>query len=914
MTLPSRTTPAESPIAVTMAWAQAGEVEADVGVRREAILDRVFSDSAPRLVLMQGPAGHGKTTLMQQVRATFEVDGGVTGWLSLDEGDNDLGRLFRHLQKLLEGLETQSAARQRTRTAAPKAAGRAPRSDWMVERLASIDGEVALFFDEFQLLHSRSILSFFRDLLERLPENTRLFIASRTVPELGLARLVVSDQALILRAQDLRFSPDEARAFFAAARDLSLSRDELEAIYGRSEGWPAAMQLYRLSLASPNVRQSLKDIGSFRPRELTDYLADNVLGLQSPDVQSFLRRTAQLRRLCGPLCDAVLERDDSQQMLLSLERGGLFLRSLDSDNIWFKYHTLFSSFLAEQQRGMDPDVVRCIDRRAARWYAENGYHEEAMHHAVAAREYALAAEVLDTWATRLIMDGNLMTVERWYDRLSLDDIAAYPDLLVKVAYALAFLRRRQKLGPVQRLLERFAGGDDAELAAKMSVVRSMLLIIQDDILGARNVIATVDLFTGSDDPFRGFELGAGANLEGYLGIAAGDAEHAHQHLSLARAHSENAGAPFSWGYSVSTAGVNLLMQGMLQEGLEKFRQCMAEPRITLDESVASAVLVACYVHALYESDALDEAQHYFEQFREVIHNAALLDYMALAYIAQARILDARGRSAQAQECLDEVESVGYASNWPRLLRVINWERVRRAIVRGEVDRAHSIASRINAEPPARPDGWLPFCEDSEGDAIGRIRLDIAGGRGDGALARIAEALPAAVAQGRLRRQIKLHTLEAMARQARGEAEPALQAMRRALALAAPGGFLRTFSEEGPEALALVREVQVGTASDPAPEEASCSFAQRVLALAGDSEPRPVGQPLEGAQYQPLEPLTEREKQILVLVAGGASNRKTADAIFVSENTVKFHLKNVYSKLGVSSRAQAINAAHQMGLI
>lgn len=883
-------------------------------VLRTDILQRVFGEPRPRVVLLQGPAGHGKTTLMQQIRARMDERDAATGWVSLEEGDNDTSRLFGHLQMLLQSVEAQSASSGAAPSAPKVKAGRAPRSDWMVDRLDRLEGEVALFFDEFQTLHNRSILDFFRTLLERLPERVTVVIGSRTIPEIGLARLVVNHHALVLRAQDLRFSLQEATAFFASTEGLALSRQELEQIHGRSEGWPAALQLYRLSLGSPSVRQSLTDIASFRPRELADYLADNVLGLQSEDVQGFLRDTAPLRRLCGPLCDAVLERDDAQRMLLHLERAGMFLRSLDSENYWFKYHTLFSGFLAEQQREQAPERVQAVHRHAARWFADNAHYDDAMHHAIAGRDFAHAAEVLDHWATRLVMDGDLMTVERWYDRLPLDEIEARPDLVVKVAYSLAFLRRRQKLGQVQAMLERQAASKDPELAARPSVVRSMILIIQDDVSGARDVIETVDLHAGDATGFRAFELGAGANLVGYLGIAAGECERAHEYLSLARAHSDRAGAAFSWGYSVSTAGVNLMVQGLLQEALEKFRQCIAEPRITLDESVASAVLVACHVQALYETNALDEARAQFEQFHDVIRNAALLDYMALAYIAQARIHDAQGEPALAQERLDEAESVAHASNWPRLLRLINWERVRRALVRRELDRAQSIASRISAAPLSRPEGWLPFCEDAEGDIIGQIRLDIAEGSAERALARIGEAMTAAIAQGRVRRQIKLLILEALAHRALGAEKLSRRAMQKAVARAAPGGFLRTFVDEGADALALVRDVHAAVSDAGAGSgfEQVRDFTQRVLAISGVE--CGASSVLEGAHFQPLEPLTDREQQILTLVAQGASNRRISDAIFVSENTVKFHLKNIYSKLAVGSRAQAINAAHQMGLI
>lgn len=908
------------------ASARPGGILPTGAVVRSDLLARVFTDPVPRVVLLQAPAGHGKTTFMQQARTHWQAQGAAIGWVSLDEGDNDTSRLFGHLQSLLKRLEAQSTSTQTTSGAIPKVqAGRAPRSDWVVDRLEQLDCRVVVFLDEFQVLTNRSILDFFRTLLERLPDNAIFVIGSRTVPEIGMARLTVNGHAVVLRAQDLRFSLSEAEVFFAGVEGLDLSRKELESIHERSEGWPAALQLYRLSLASPSVRESLTNIATFRPRDLADYLADNVLDLQDAEVQQFLRETALLKRVCAPLCDAVTGRKDSQSMLQFLERAGLFLRSLDADDYWFKYHTLFSGFLARQLSEQNPERTSHIHARAAQWFAEQADYDPAIYHALAGGDVGLAAEILDHWASRLIMDGNLMTVERWYDSLPIGEIEKRPDLVVKVAYALAFLRRRQKLEPIQAILERFAGSGDADLVARSSVVRSMILIIQDDIAGASEVVRTVDVRDDTATGFRAFELGAGANLEGFLAIAAGEPEAAHEYLSLGRAHSERAGAAFSWGYAVSTAGANLLIQGYLQEALEKFRLGMTDPGISLDESVTSAVLVACYVHALYEVDALDEARAQFEQYQSVIRNAALLDYMALSYIALARIHDAQGEAALAQERLDELESIAYSSNWPRLVRNINWERVRRALAQGELDRAKSIASRIDTDPVGGRSLWVPFSEAAEGDLVGCVRLDIADGRCDRALDRLHRALTDAADRRRVRRQIKLRILEALAYRAQGEDNTARRAMQKALSLAAPGGFIRTFIEEGDAAVQLLRDMsEVSSGLNViAPAAERCDHAtpgaermhnlmHRILRGAGIE--RAQSAPLEGESFQPLEALTEREQQILTLLANGASNRAMAEAIFVSENTIKFHLKNIYSKLAVSSRAQAINAAHQMGLV
>ena len=889
-------------------------------VLRTELLGRM--DRSSGVVLLQAPAGHGKTTLMQQMRLALMQEGVATDWITLDESDNDASRLLARLQAVLGRLEGQAPLAADTPGETPSVtAGQALRSDWFIHRVARLGAHVAVFLDEFQVIHNRSILGFFRGLLERLPVNATIVIGSRTVPDIGMARLSVNGLATVLRAQDLRFSLSEAETFFSLLDGTDLTREELVSIYERSEGWPAALQLYRLSLGSQTVRKSLSDITAFRPRELADYLAENVIDLQPGPIQRFLRETALLKRVCAPVCMAVTGRKDAQKVLCQLERAGLFLRSLDSEEYWFKYHTLFSDFLARQLLELDPDRAFAVHREAARWFAAHQHYDAAMHHATTAGEVVLAAGILDEWAGRLIMDGDLTTVEHWFDSLPLTVVEERPSLVVKIAYALAFLRRRRKLEPVQAILERYSDSGDAELAARTAVVCSMILIIQDDIPGACKAVRTVDLHQDPRDSFHAFELGAGANLEGFLAIAAGNPERAHDYLALGRARSERADAAFSWGYAVSTLGVNLLLQGFLPEALEKLRQGMLDPRISLDESAASAVLVASYIYALYEADDFDAAVTHFEQYRGVIRNAALLDYMTLSYVALARIHDARGDAVKAQEYLDELEEVAYASSWPRMLRNINWERVRRALARGEIDRANSLASRIPEQGTLEVPRWIPFSEDTEGDCMGRLRLAIANRDYQQALMLVRRHVPEASRLRRVRREIKLRTLEALALKSTGDNPAAQRALARALQLAAPGGFIRIFLEEGPAVLGLLRELgetmrqsaaNARETTSPETGRAAYDHLHRVLKASGIEVASAAA--LEGERFEPLEPLTEREVQILALVADGASNRAIASKLFVSENTVKFHLKNIYSKLAVTGRAQAIHAAHQMGMI
>lgn len=878
---------------------------------RQAILDRIFGEEAIRVVLLQAPAGHGKSTLLQQAKSKLEDRDALTGWLTFDEADNDISRLFTHLQALLTEIESGAESRSRARQERGMPPSRG--TDWFINRLVALGRPVGLFLDEFQALTNKTTHAFFRNLLARLPDQVMVFIGSRTVPNLGLARLVVNNQALILRAEDLRFSPEEVKAFFAEADELDISQGEIDAIYGKTEGWPAALQLYRLSLVRPSVRESLANINSFQPRQLAEYLADNVLALQSPPMQDFLLRTSLLVRLNGALCDAVLEREDSQEILENLESAGLFLRSVDSRLRWFKYHTLFSSFLADQLKVQNPDAIPDIHHRAARWFRDQDLYEEAMHHAIAIRDYEFAADTLDTWATQLVMDGDLATVERWYDRLPLGEIDKRPHLAIKVAYALAFLRRRQKIGPVLHILERLAEQPDS--GANPDVVRSMVAVIEDDILAAFEIVDPVDVHDLDIQGFRAFELGAAANLKGYLAIVANDFERAREYLTLARAHGDRAKAGFSWGYSISVAGVNLMLQGLLGEALDMFRLGMSEPRVTLDESVASASLVSCYVQALYEADDLDAAENYFTQFQDVIANAAMHDFMALGYITMARIHDVQGRPVKTLEILDEAEAIGHASMWPRVIRAVSWERVRRALLAGELDRAQSIASRIPPRDTALPDDWIQFAEDAEGDAIGGIRLAIHEGHPQDALKRLAAELSAVQGTGRTRRQIKLLILEAIAHKRLGDTNIAHRSLRKALQLAAPGGFVRIFLDEGEDVVELLREDYQGltgaTRRDAATDRIH-GFLARLLEASGTDIRK--AETLVGTDFQPLEALSEREEEILRLLASGLSNKDIAGRVFVSENTVKFHLKNIYSKLGVNSRLQATGAAREMNLI
>lgn len=877
-------------------------------VSRDSLLELVFGDETIRAVLLHAPAGHGKTTVLQQAKSRLESRGSLTGWLSFDEADNDVNRLIAHMQALLTEFDRRAAGSADAPDPGEEVlSGRG--TEWFTNRLIALGRPIALFFDDFQTLTNKSIHIFFRHLLAQLPEPVMVFIASRTFPDLGLARLVVNNIALVLRAEDLRFTPEEVEFFFAQTRDLVLSPRELRAVTEKTAGWPAALHLYRLSLVRPSVRESLASIELPHLEQLAQYLADNVLSLQPSPVQDFLLRTSLLIRLSGPLCDGILERADSQKMLEHLVQAGLFVRNLDSRLEWFRYHPLFSSFLNAQLKAQDPGTVREIHGRAAHWFRGQGMFEEALHHGVAAGNPAFAAQMLDTWAARLVMDGHLTTVERWYDQLPLEEVVKRPPLVIKVAYALAFLRRREKLEPLLTVL----GGLDSTSApdADPAVVRSMIAILQDDVMGAREIVDRIDVFDMPKHSFHAFELAAAANLKGYAALVRNDFEDARENLTRARGLGSHAGAAFSWGYSVSVAGLSLLLQGQLGEALELFRSAASDPRIGLDESVSSAALICGYVQALYDCNELEAAERYFTRFKDVIAKAGMHEFMVMAFVTMARIHEWRGHPLKSQELLDEAETIGYASMWPRVVRAIRWERVRHALVRGELGRAHSIASRIPRPDTTLPNGWLQLTDDTGGESIGRIRLALHEGRAREALSWLGQELAAVHHSGRVRRHIKLLVLDAMAHQANGDQNMARRQLYKALHLAAPEGFVRIFLDEGEEIIGLLTDVYRAVTSRHDDRAGQIQEYLERLFEASTTDV-PAACPIRG-ETPSLSALSEREKEILRLLATGLSNREISRRLFVSENTVKFHLKRTYAKLHVVNRFQATHEARAMGL-
>lgn len=889
-------------------------------VERRRLLDQMAAGGRRRIILIQSPAGHGKTSLMLQAEAAARQRGAITGWLSIDETDNDLRRIQEQVQYLVASLGAQSALDRSTGARAkpqePDGGDAVSPTNWLATELHEIGAPVAIFIDDLHFVSNETTLLFIRQLLVDSPPNVQWYIASRTMPELGISRLIVSDEALILRAEDMRFSLDETRVFLAQATHFELSSEEQEAAYQATEGWPAALQLYRLALESPSVRATLRTRSTHQPKELADYLADNVMSRQPPDVQEFLLKTSLLQRMSAPLCDAVLDRNDSLSMLLALERAGLFVRRLESDDNSFTYHALFSRFLHDHLCASYPGEIADIHRRSADWHLERGLYEEAIHHFCEAREYARAADTFDVWTDRLIPEGQMVTVERWSDQMPLSELQKRPGLAAKIVWALTFLSRHRKREPLLQILR--ATGSGEKLTADVTIASCMVRLLEDDLAGAAEMVAGISTSEPEASDYRQFELSAVSNARGYAAMAAGDFDAALALLAHGRELSDRADAAFTWAYSIGKTAITLVAQGRLQEALVRLRTALADPRVFLAESISRACLASGYIMALYEADELGAALTHFQQVHEALAKAFIHDYLAITYVAVAHIHDAQGRLEEALQVLDRAEELAYNGHWPRVTNIIKWARVHRELLAGRVDEAQIISGRIAAGDSAPDPAWVRFSEETIGEDIGRIRLDIHLERADAALEMIAPLLADAESRGRVHRQIKLCVLGALAESRLGHEAAAHQYLERALRLAAPGGYVRTFLEEGePMTRLLLAHARLGHEAGGAAACGCDRIAHGLLdrLVQSTSTTSDAAAPAGGGKTPDpasLAQFTKRERAVLSMLVNYVHNEQMAASLHITKDTLKYHLKNVYGKLNVRTRLEAIRVARDMG--
>lgn len=880
-------------------------------VARHHICDQIFSAGGARLVLISAPAGFGKTTVMRQVRQRCESAALASAWLNLDPADNDVPRFFAGLSAALEplmpGISSDTGA-------APFEAGGGQFAGRLLERIAKHNEPFILFLDDFEVVQTAGLLTVVRHVIQALPVGAQLVIGSRNVPDLGLGRLRANGWLLEIEPAQLRFTEQEVADFLRTSRQLQLRDDEVKRLYTRTEGWAAALWLASLALSERTEEsahratrdEQVKDfIARFSGSDtaIADYLAQDVLARLPDDLRLFLLRTSILNPLSAPLCDAVCGRRDSQEQLERLERSQLFLARLDNERRSYRYHGLFAQFLRSQLQRTLPDEVPRLHQAAAAWYEAQGRPVPAIEHALAAGDLDHALPLLAGNAVRLLSDARMMLLSRWLGGIAPEDLKQFPMLAVVHAWAVNFTRGPRDAMSLIRHLDDQVLLDDESLA-HFHALKTVLLLRMDRIEDAYAYG-----FEHLQDVRKksGFASSVLATALGTLSIIRGKYAEAQEFLAEARRIEAPMGGSFSVVLSESIEGGFDLLRGHLRQAMARLRSTV-EPRLNEPQaySKGNALGGVLLAEALYEADECEEASRLLTGYLPSIIQGGLPDQMITAHILMARLRHQRGEYDQALQSILDLEHLGYRLELPRLVASAKLERARLALVNGNPDAArHELDSAADAELWARVTRLFMVGNDVDTFEIAMFRWKIRAG----AAAEVVGPLSArvAVAEGaqRLRRVLKLRILLAAALYLSNERREALAMFGRALKQGAAEGFVRSFTDEGEILAKLMQEWMCS------PESAHVAPDYIAKLLKSFGHGAQVG---GGASETLAEPLSRKEIVVLRLLAEGFSNRALAQKLFVSETTVRSHLRNINVKLGVHSRTQAVAAGRRLALI
>lgn len=856
-------------------------------------LNKLLNSSRP-LIVIAAPAGFGKTTAISQWIVSNQD---CVTWLSLDEEDNDPARFWTYfiaaLQKMSPDLG-QDALRLLQSSQLPPITSIITR---LINDIASYPEDFVIVLDDYHVIKTSIIHDSMIFLLDHLPQQLRIVLCTRADPPLPLARLRVRDQLTELRADDLRFTVDEAAVFLNEVMRLRLTIDDIAMLEFRTEGWVAGLQLAALSMQNrSDVARFIQEFSGSH-RHVLAYLAEEVLAGCPEETLTFLLRTSILDQLCGPLCDAVNGSNGGEKTLRELERVNLFLVPLDDEGQWFRYHHLFADLLQHRLKQLYPDQMANLHVNASKWYEQAGLTGAAVQHAFSAQDFDRAARLVEGLAPAMIQRSEFTRLLVWLESLP-TEIRARPLLTLYHVWVLYIKGQIDEaatlLAGVEAMLEKDRAKQTPELQGLVVAVRARLLRESGDLAATISLSRQALDYLPNEDALLRPRIALNLAIAHYLG---GDLAPASQLLTEIIATNQTAQliAPLPAIYLKAQI---LRVQGRLQDALQL---CQEElDRVTRhgwQDFPAVGYLYVTIGDLLRERNDLDSAGDFLERGIKLgqegdQHYVLIIGHIWLAWLHQTRG-NLRGSDENIRAALMLIQQHKVTRFWPLPSAVCYQARLWMAQGNLEAANQWAVESGLGREDPVP--AFL-----FEVDYSTRARLLIAQGNLDAAETLLFHLNKEAVATERNGSLIEILILQAITFAAQRRNEEALSAIADALGLASGEEYVRIFLDEGPPIAELLRQAVA--------QDLHASYALRLLNALGEKSP-------ETAAPQPfIEPLSERELEVLHLLAEGLSNDAIARKLFLSTGTVKVHLKHIYGKLSVNSRTQAIASARDLKLL
>ncbi len=892
-------------------------------VKRDRLVKYLDGGTKKKLTLISAPAGFGKTTLLAEWLERTELS---HTWLSLDQRDNDPIGFWTYFVGALRKIQPQLGE-------AATAILRSPETDFeffltsLLNEISTLETRILLVLDDYHAIAAKQIHQAIAFLLNHLPPFVHLVIASRSDPPLPLARLRARGDLSELRASELRFTAGEAELFAREVMKLNLSEEQVESLQTKVEGWIAGLQMASLSLKQCSNTSTWIDSLQGNQRYIWDYLTEEVLERQPDCLKSFLLKTSILDRLCGSLCDAVLQQENSTETLNYLDRINLFVISLDDKRYWYRYHHLFGELLRCYLQKQESDRVSQYHRRAARWYEQHQLIDEAFKHALAAKDWELAADLVEKEACKLLIDADLATLLTRLEAIPHEIICLRPWLCVYYAWTLWFTAgdiagARQYLQDAENAAKAKAisnsqpswtnhplANEIDEFWANIAALRSYLSHEQNTSEAIRLAEDALKIVPQHNYWLRSLVI---MNL-GFSYYLLDEWERSEPILAEAKKISFRCDRvdkvnPAFIGRVAESAINSLCLQAEIKELRGELGEAISLASEALElatqrhwlETAPGLFTQAILGKLLWQQNRLEEATKYLTQSRDRSSPLKKSLFSTIRYIYLALIRQAQGNTSAAWEAIviaeetERARNKGFNFELPSFLS-LDLAKVRLWLARGDIDLAEVWAQsqQLNIEDELSYKYELHY--------LTFARILIAQKSWKSAMFLLGRLQQITESKKRISRVIEILILQSLIYRAENKLEASLQCIERALFLARSRGYFRLFLDEGEPTIELLRQA--------ASRKIHPKYINNLLEACGKT---PTS---ESSRIEVLiEPLSDRELEILQNIATGLTNQDIADRLFISLATVKWHTSNIYSKLEVRNRNQAVVRARELKIL